>query len=145
MDQSTKSKEKVKELKAALKIEKKIVIQKDEEVQAALLRTDEEREKVIAKFLKSDHFSDMQFEQYFKGFKLFCRWMIKHHSHVANFANLDFEAIDTKILVDEANEKEGETIVEATEVVEVEGTTIGGDNDEAQIEANRAEEIVNVP
>ena len=49
----------MKELKAALKIEKKIVIQKDEEVQAALLRTDEEREKVIAKFLKSDHFSDM--------------------------------------------------------------------------------------
>ena len=59
MDQSTKAKEKVKELKAALKIEKKIVIQKDEEVQAALLRTDEECEKVITKFLKSDHFSDM--------------------------------------------------------------------------------------
>ena len=57
--------------------------------------------------------------------------MIKHHSHVANFANLDFEAIDTKILADEANEKEGETIAEATQVVEGEGATIVGANDEA--------------
>ena len=32
MDQSTKAKEKVKELKEALKVEKKLVIQKDEEV-----------------------------------------------------------------------------------------------------------------
>ena len=50
MDQSTKAKEKVKELKEALKVEKKLVIQKDEEVQVVLLRTDEEREKVIARF-----------------------------------------------------------------------------------------------
>ena len=50
MDQSTKTKEKVKKLKEALKVEKKLVIQKDEEVQAVLLRTDEEREKVIARF-----------------------------------------------------------------------------------------------
>ena len=99
----------------------------------------------MTKFLKSDRFSDMQFEQYFKGLELLRHWMMNHHSHVADFANLDFEAINTKILVDEANEKEGETIAEATEVVEVEGTTIGGANDEAQTEANRAEEIVNVP
>ena len=70
IDQSTKAKEKVKELKEALKVEKKLVIQKDEEVQAVHLRTDEEREKVISRFLESDCFSDMQFEQYFKGFKL---------------------------------------------------------------------------
>ena len=50
MDQSTKTKEKVKKLKEALKVEKKLVIQKDEEVQVVLLRTDEEREKVIARF-----------------------------------------------------------------------------------------------
>ena len=70
MDQSTKAKEKMKELKEALKVEKKFIIQKDEEVQAALLRTDKEHEKVITRFLESDRFSDMQFEQYFKGFKL---------------------------------------------------------------------------
>ena len=70
MDQSTKAKKKVKELKEALKVEKKLVIQKDEEVQAVHLRMDEECEKVISRFLESDCFSDMQFEQYFKGFEL---------------------------------------------------------------------------
>ena len=48
MDQSTKAIEKVKELKEALKVEKKLVIQKDEEDQAALLRMDKKHEKVIA-------------------------------------------------------------------------------------------------
>ena len=59
MDQVTKAKEKVKELKDALKVEKKLVIQKDEEIQAALLKTNEEREKVITKFLESDRFSNL--------------------------------------------------------------------------------------
>ena len=63
MDQSPKAKEKVKELKEALKIENKLVVQKDKEVQDALLRTNEDRVKVIAKFLESDHFSNMQFKQ----------------------------------------------------------------------------------
>ena len=62
MDQSTKAKENVKELKKALNVEKKLVIQKDEEVQAALLRMDKERESVIARFLESDHFSNIQFK-----------------------------------------------------------------------------------
>ena len=62
MDQLTKAKEKVKELKEALKVEEKLVIQKDEEVQVALLRTDEECEKVITKFLESNHFSNIQLE-----------------------------------------------------------------------------------
>ena len=61
MDQVMKAKEKVKELKDVLKVEKRLVIQKDEEVQAALLKTDKEHEKVIAKFLEFDHFSDLQF------------------------------------------------------------------------------------
>ena len=63
MDQSPKAKEKVKELKEALKIENKLVVQKDKEVQYAFLRTDEERVKVIAKFLESDRFFNMQFKQ----------------------------------------------------------------------------------
>ena len=73
MDQLTKAKEKVKDLKDALKVEKKLVIQKNEEIQAALLKTNEEREKVITKFLESNRFSDLQFVQHFKGFELFHR------------------------------------------------------------------------
>ena len=80
MEQSTKAKEKVKEHKEVLKVKKKLVIQKDEEVQVALLKMDKECEKVIAKFLESDCFSDLQFVQYFKCFELLRRCMIKHHS-----------------------------------------------------------------
>ena len=141
MDQSMK----VKELKEVLKVEKKLVIQKDDEIQAAFLKTNEEHEKVIAKFLESDSFSDIQFKQHFKGFELLRRWMMKHHSHVVDFANLDFEAIDTEILDDEANEKEGETIAEAIDVVEGYDTIVGGITDEAQTDAGQVKEIVSAP
>ena len=49
----------------------------------------------------------------------------------ADFANLDFEAIDTEVLAGKANEKECETIAKATDVVEGEGVATGGVNDEA--------------
>ena len=51
MNQVTKAKEKLKEHKDALKVEKKLVIQKDEEVQGAFLKIEEECEKVITNFL----------------------------------------------------------------------------------------------
>ena len=145
MDQVTKAKEKVKDLKDALKVEKKLVIQKDEEVQVALLKTDKEREKVIAKFLESDCFSDLQFMQYFKGFELFRRWMMKYHSQVMDFANLNFEAIDTKILADETNEEEDETVTEAADFVEGDGTTVAGVTNEAPMDVGRVEEVVSAP
>ena len=65
MDQATKAKEKVKELKDVLKVEKMLVVQKDKEIQVVLLKTDEECEKVITKFLEFYHFFDLQFVQYF--------------------------------------------------------------------------------
>ena len=92
---------------------------------------DEECEKVIARFLESDHISNMQFKQYFKGFELLRHWMMKHHSLVVDFANLDLEVVDIEILADEANEREGETIAETTRIVEEEGAVTGGANDEA--------------
>nr|POF25533.1 hypothetical protein CFP56_39136 [Quercus suber] len=130
MDQLAKAKEKVEELKEALKVKKNLIIQKDEEVQDTLLRTDEKREK---------------FEQYFKGFKLLHRWMMKHHSHKADFTNLDFEAVDIEILADEANEKEGETIPETTKVVEEKGVVTRRANDEAHTEVDCIKETINAP
>ena len=140
MDQVTKAKEKVKELKDALKVEKKLVIQKDEEIQAALLKTNEEREKVITKFLEFDCFSNLQFVQYFKGFVLLRRWMMKHHSQVADFVNLDFEAIDTKILTNKTKEKEGEAIA-----AEGNGIVVGGTVDKARMDEGHVKEVVTTP
>ena len=71
--------------------------------------------------------------------------MMKHHNHVADFPNLDFETIDPEILADEANEKEAETMAEATKVVKGKGAAIGGANDKAQTEADHVEDVINVP
>lgn len=106
MDEVNRAKEKIKELNEALKVEKMLVVQKDEEVQAALLRTSAEQEKVVDQFMKSEHFFDLKFIQYFKGFELLRRWTMKHHSLVVDFSNLNFEKIDTKILTDKAKELE---------------------------------------
>ena len=106
MDEVNRAKEKIKELNEALKVEKMLEVQKDEEVQAALLRTSAEQEKVVDQFMKSEHFFDLKFIQYFKGFELLRRWTMKHHSLVVDFSNLNFEKIDTKILTDKAKELE---------------------------------------
>ena len=51
MDEVTKAKGNVKELNEALKVEKLLVTQKDDEIQAALLQNNLEHEKVIDQFL----------------------------------------------------------------------------------------------
>ena len=70
------------------------------------MKTDQERAKVIKKFKRLEEFSDLQFIQYFRGFKLLCRWTMKHHSTAVDFSNLDFEKIDTEILEDKSKEPE---------------------------------------
>ena len=112
MDEMNKANEKVKELSEALHVEKALVAQKDEEIQASLLRTDAERDKVIQKFMQFDKFSDLQFIQYFNGFELLQRWMMNHNSLVVDFSNLDFEKIDIEVLADKTKELE-ETSVTA--------------------------------
>ena len=62
--------------------------------------------------MQLEQFLDLQFIQYFKGFELLWRWMMKHHNLVVDFSNLDFEKIDIEILADEAKEQE-ETEVDA--------------------------------
>jgi len=106
MNEKNDANEKIRELTEALCVEKALVIQKDEEIQATLLKTDAEREKIIQKFKQSNEFSDLQFTQYFKRFEILRRWTMKHHSLAVDFSNLDFEKIDIKVLVDKAKEQE---------------------------------------
>lgn len=105
MDETNRAKEKIKDLNEALRVEKMLVIQKDKDIQVALLRTDSKHEKIIQQFMKSEHFFDLQFIHYYKGFELLHRWMIKHHNQAVDLSILNFETIDSKILPDEAREK----------------------------------------
>ena len=67
---------------------------------------------------------------------------MKHHSQVADFANLYFKAIDTEILAEETKDKEDETIVDA---VEGDGTIVGGVVDEAHMDEGHIKEVINAP
>ena len=78
MNERNKVHEKIKELTEALRVEKALVVQKDEEFQVSLLKTDMEKDKVIQKFKQSDDFSGLQFIQYFKGIELLRQWTMKH-------------------------------------------------------------------
>ena len=61
MNEKNDAKKKIKELVEALHMEKALVVQKDEKIQATLLKTDEERDKIVQKFKQSKEFSDLQF------------------------------------------------------------------------------------
>ena len=67
---------------------------------------------------------------------------MKHHSQVVDFANLDFEAIDTEILADKTKEKEGETIPNDAKG---DGTATSGVVDEAHMDEGHVEEVITIP
>ena len=94
---------------------------------------------MITKFLEHDCFSNLQFLQYFKGFKLLRMWTMKHHNQVVDFLNFDFEAINTEVLANETKEKEGEAITVV--VVEGDGATKGGPVDKAHVDEGHMDEV----
>nr|POE64085.1 hypothetical protein CFP56_08456 [Quercus suber] len=87
------------------------------------------RRLVVQQFMKSEHFSNLQFIQYYKGFELLCKWTMKHQNQVVDFSNLDFEAINTEVLADKAKEQEETTTV---------ATGGGGATNARQANAGRA-------
>ena len=54
MNETKNINEKTRELTEALRIEKALVVQKDEEIQLALLRTNAEKDKVVQEFMQLD-------------------------------------------------------------------------------------------
>nr|POE85055.1 hypothetical protein CFP56_40540 [Quercus suber] len=105
MNEKNDTNEKIKELTETLRVEKALVVQKDEEIQAALLKTDANHPKIQA-----------------------------HHSLAVDFSNLDFEKIDTEVLADEAKEQE-ETEIDAAMDKDLTGKDVdeGKDTDEPAV------------
>lgn len=70
MDQANEAKAKMKEVFEQLRIEKILKIQKDEEIQSAVLKIGDEREKAMADFQASKTFGIITFDEFFKGVEL---------------------------------------------------------------------------
>ena len=58
-----------------------------------------------------------------------------------DFSNLDFEAIDTEVLADEAKEQEEVTVA----AVECDGATEGGPAKEARMDEGNVDEVIAAP
>ena len=100
MDDNNSSKEKIKTLTEELNAEKQLVKQRDKQ----LVATNQKMKNVVAKaihaFQLTEEYYAILFGWYFKGFKLLRRYLIKHGPE-KDLKDLDFEAIDKEIEVDE--------------------------------------------
>lgn len=70
MDQASEAKANLKEVSDQLKIEKMLIIKKDEEIQLAMLKIGDEHEKVVVDFQALESFGIIIFGKFFKGFEL---------------------------------------------------------------------------
>lgn len=105
MDQVNDAKAKPKEVSDQLRIEKILVVQKDEEIQLMKLMIGNEHEKAVDDFQASEAFRIIAFDECFKGFKLLRGWMVKQHTVVVNYSDLDFEAVHKDMVADEDAER----------------------------------------
>lgn len=100
-NQANKAKAMLKKVSNQLKIEKMLVIQKDEEIQSTMLKINDVCGKAVVEFQVSETFGVITFNKFFKGFELLRCWTMKHHSNIVDYSNLNFEAIDKEMMVDE--------------------------------------------
>lgn len=100
MDDNNASKEKIKALFKELKVEKLLITQKDKQLVAANQKVKSIATKAIHAFQLMDKYNTILFSQYYKGFELLRRYLVKHGLGT-NLEDLDFEAIDKEIEADE--------------------------------------------
>lgn len=101
MDDNNASKEKIKALSKELKVEKLLVMQKDERLVVANKKVKSIAAKAVHAFQLIDEYNTILFSWYYKGFELLRRYLVKHGLGV-NLENLDFEAIDKEMESNEA-------------------------------------------
>lgn len=101
MDESNASNEKIKALSEELKAKKLLVMQKDEQLLAANQKVKSIATKVVQAFQLTNEYNMVLHSWNYKGFKLLRRYLVKHGPG-ADLEDLDFEAIDKEIKIDEA-------------------------------------------
>ena len=101
MDETNNANEKARVLSDDLREERQLTLEKDEQFQAVRERVKTIAVKSVEAFQQTDEYNTMLFSWYYKGFELLTRYLVKHLIGV-NLDNLDFEAVDKEMAVDEA-------------------------------------------
>ena len=103
MDETNTIKKKVKVLGDDLKVERQLTLEKDEQFQAVKEKIKIVAAKAVEAFQQTEEYNTMLFSQYYKGFELLHRYLVKHSSGV-DLENLDLEEVDQEMAVDEASQ-----------------------------------------
>ena len=74
--------------------------QKDEQLTVASQKMKRAVTKAVHAFQLTDEYNAILFDWYFKGFELLRKYLVKHNPGV-DLEDLDFEAIDKEIEIDE--------------------------------------------
>ena len=103
MDEANTTKEKSKALADDLKTEKKLTVEKDEQLQAVNRKVKTITAKAIEAFQHTEEYNIVLFSWYYKGFKLFRQYLVKHPTSV-DLGSLHLEEVDKEMEMDEASQ-----------------------------------------
>ena len=101
MDEATSLKAKVKTLDDDLRVERKLTLEKDEQLLSAKEKLKTIAARLVEAFQTTDEYNTVLFSWYFKGFELLKRYLVKHPTGV-DMESLDLEEVDKEMATDEA-------------------------------------------
>ena len=125
MDKATSLKVKVKTLDDDLRVERKLTLEKDEQLQNAKEKLKTVAARSVEAFQTTDEYNTVLFSWYFKGFELLRRYLVKHPTGV-DMESLDLEEVDKEMATDEAAQSsapEGDAPETATDASAGENST----------------------
>ena len=86
----------------------KLTLEKDEQLLTPREKLKTIAAKAIEAFQQTEEYNTMLFSQYFKGFELLRRYLVKHPSRV-DLENLDITVVGQEIVMDEASQSTAST------------------------------------
>ena len=101
MGKATNLKEKMKILSDDLRAECQLTLEKDKQLLGVKEKLKTIAARSVEAFQMTDEYNTVLFSQYFKGFELLRRYLVKHPSEV-DLEKLDLEEVDQEMATNEA-------------------------------------------
>nr|POF09658.1 hypothetical protein CFP56_10837 [Quercus suber] len=110
-DEAKKDKDYLKTLEKNINTEKVFSKLKDKQINEALTNVEKVGFEAVEKFKASNEFSNKLYDYYVDGFKLFRKYLAKHHPKM-DFSQLDMEEVEKEVLADHPSKVATEGILE---------------------------------
>ena len=103
MDEANTIKEKAKTLGDDLRVERQLILEKDEQLLATKEKIKTVAAKAVEAFQQTEEYNTVLFSWYYKGFELLRRYFVKHPTEM-DLENLDLEEVDKEMVANEASQ-----------------------------------------